>query len=55
VLVGSEYWRGLIEWIRERMLGEGKISPHDLELLQVCDDPKDIAAAVFRGAELQGF
>jgi uncharacterized protein (TIGR00730 family) len=55
VLVGSDYWSGLVDWMRERMLGEGKISSHDLDLLQVCDDPKEIVAAVFRGAELQGF
>jgi uncharacterized protein (TIGR00730 family) len=55
VLVGSDYWRGLIDWMRERLVGEGKISPLDLDLLQVCDDPKEIVAAVFRGAELQGF
>jgi len=55
VLVGSDYWRGLLDWMRERLVGEGKIAPHDMELIQLCDDPKDIAAAVFRGAELQGF
>ena len=32
VLVGSDYWRGLVDWLRERMLAEGKISPDDLEL-----------------------
>jgi len=55
VLVGSDYWHGLVDWIRERMLGEDKISPGDLDLFTVCDDPKDIVAALFRGAELQGF
>jgi uncharacterized protein (TIGR00730 family) len=55
VLVGSDYWRGLIDWMHERLLGEEKIDPGDLDLLTVCDDPKDIVAAVFRGAELQGF
>jgi uncharacterized protein (TIGR00730 family) len=55
VLVGSDYWGGLVQWLRERMLSDGMISRHDLDLFQVCDDPKDIVAAVFRGAELQGF
>jgi hypothetical protein len=55
VLVGSDYWQGLVDWMRERMAGERKISAGDLELFTVCDDPKDIVAAVFRGAELQGF
>src|SRR4051794_2833008 len=55
VLVGSDYWQGLVDWLRERMVTEGKISRSDLDLFTVCDDPKDIVAAVFRGAELQGF
>jgi uncharacterized protein (TIGR00730 family) len=55
VLVGSDYWRGLIEWMRERVLGEKKVEPIDLDLIHLCDHPKEIVAAVFRGAELQGF
>jgi uncharacterized protein (TIGR00730 family) len=55
VLVGSDYWSGLIDWMRSRMLEGGKIIPEDMDLFTVCDDPKDVAAAVFRGAEDQGF
>jgi uncharacterized protein (TIGR00730 family) len=55
VLVGSDYWSGLIDWMRERMLGEGKVDPHDLKLLEVVDDPHEVVARVFAGAELQGF
>jgi uncharacterized protein (TIGR00730 family) len=55
VLVGSEFWGGLVDWMRERLLGGDKISPGDLDLFTVCDDPKDVAAAIFRGAEQQGF
>jgi len=55
VLVGSDYWAGLVDWIREQVLGRGMISPEDMDLFRVCDDPKDVTAAVFRGAEEQGF
>jgi uncharacterized protein (TIGR00730 family) len=55
VLVGSDYWGGLVSWIRERLLDGGKISPEDIDLFTVCDDPSEVAAAVFRGAEEQGF
>jgi uncharacterized protein (TIGR00730 family) len=55
VLVGTEYWSGLIEWIRERMLAEGKIAPHDMHLFEVTDDPHEVVAKIFAGAELQGF
>jgi uncharacterized protein (TIGR00730 family) len=55
VLVGTDYWGGLIDWIRERMLGEGKISPYDMHLFEVTDDPHEVVAKIFAGAELQGF
>jgi uncharacterized protein (TIGR00730 family) len=55
VLVGSDYWSGLIEWMRERLLDEGKIAPHDMRLFEVTDDPHEVVAKIFAGAELQGF
>jgi uncharacterized protein (TIGR00730 family) len=48
VLVGSDYWKGLIDWVRARLEGTGKISPDDLNLLQVLDEPEDVVAAVNR-------
>jgi uncharacterized protein (TIGR00730 family) len=42
VLVCSGYWSGLLGWLRERMLGEGKIGAADLDLLQVTDDPAEV-------------
>ena len=42
ILVGSDYWGGLVDWIRERLLGEGKISPGDLDLFCVTDDPVEV-------------
>jgi uncharacterized protein (TIGR00730 family) len=38
VLVGSDYWSGLVSWLRERMLADGYISPPDVDALAVCDD-----------------
>ena len=46
ILVGSEYWTGLIDWIKEKLLGEKRISPEDLEILQIMDDPEEIVKAV---------
>jgi uncharacterized protein (TIGR00730 family) len=54
VLVGSEFWAGLIDWMGERLAGEGKLGPGDLELLTVCDDPAAACDAVRAGAERQG-
>ena len=38
VLVGSDYWGGLIKWLREEMLGDGYISPGDVSTIAVCDE-----------------
>jgi uncharacterized protein (TIGR00730 family) len=46
VLFGSAYWSGLIEWLRATVLQEGKISPVDLEILTVTDDPAEVVKAV---------
>ncbi len=39
VLMGKDYWSGLIDWLRDTMLEAGKISAGDLELFQITDDP----------------
>ena len=46
ILVGSEYWSGLIEWIKLRLIREKRISPEDLDILQVMDEPEEIIKAV---------
>ena len=55
ILVGEAYWRGLITWMRERLAGEGMISPTDLDLLQVFDEPQDVVDAIFAFYEKRGF
>ncbi|GAA1653698.1 LOG family protein [Georgenia ruanii] len=46
VLVGSEYWGGLVAWLRDTMVARGTISPADLELLPVVDTAADAVEAV---------
>jgi uncharacterized protein (TIGR00730 family) len=41
VLFGTEYWSGLIGWIRDTMAREGKISSDDLDLLRLTDSPAE--------------
>jgi len=41
ILMGSEYWKGLFDWLRKTMLRDSKISPDDLELFQMIDDPDE--------------
>ena len=51
VLVGSAFWGDLTGWMRERLLGDGMISPEDLGLLRVADDPAGVLAAIRAGLD----
>jgi uncharacterized protein (TIGR00730 family) len=42
ILFGSEYWAGLLKWLREIMLAEGKISPIDLDRLVITNSPEHV-------------
>jgi uncharacterized protein (TIGR00730 family) len=45
-LVGSDYWGGLVEWIKGRLLDRKMISPEDMDIIQVMDDPEEVVRAV---------
>lgn len=51
ILFGRHYWAGLIRWIQSRVLSEGKISPGDLDLMILTDDPQEAAHAVISAWE----
>jgi uncharacterized protein (TIGR00730 family) len=48
ICVGSAFFGGLVEWMKIKLLGEGMVSPGDLELIQVTDDPKEVIEIVRR-------
>jgi len=45
-LLGKKYWGGLVDWVTEVMVKEGKISPEDLDILHVVDDQEEIVAGI---------
>ena len=54
VLMGKEYWAGLFDWVKTKMLAEGNISKEDLDLFSMTDDPKvaaKIVADFYKGTE----
>jgi hypothetical protein len=51
VLLDSEYWRGLLDWIRDPLLARGMISPEDWDNLHVTDDPKEAVRLVVTAYE----
>lgn len=46
VLMGKEYWTGLVEWIKTRMMRDGMVSQGDLDLFFITDEPKEAAALI---------
>jgi uncharacterized protein (TIGR00730 family) len=55
LLMHAAYWQGLIGWIRERLEAEGMISPGDVDLLQLVDEPQQAVDAIFKFYERRGF
>lgn len=47
ILVGSEFWEGLMDWFKSAMLTNGTISEEDLDLMQIIDEPQEIVDAIF--------
>jgi predicted Rossmann-fold nucleotide-binding protein len=45
-LVGQQYWGGLIDWLRARMLEDGNIGERDLGLINICETPEDVLELV---------
>jgi uncharacterized protein (TIGR00730 family) len=46
VLVGKEYWQGLVDWLKTSVRAEGAISPEDIDLLHVVDEPEEVCAII---------
>ncbi len=47
ILVGSEFWRGLIDWFQNSLVGLGAIGEGDMELFQILNEPKAVTEAIF--------
>jgi len=44
--VGSNYWKGFFDWIKEVVLKQGKISSTDFDILQLIDEPEEIIKTI---------
>jgi hypothetical protein len=56
VLYDTAYWKGFLDWIRGTLLAEGKISPEDLDLMELADTPEDVVRIIMArsGSVLEG-
>lgn len=55
ILVGSDFWRGLIDWFRDTLVEKNTISAEDLDLFMICDQPMDVVNAIFDYYEYKSF
>ena len=55
ILVHTPFWRGLIDWLRERLVTENMIAAGDMDLVQLIDEPQQVVDAIFDYYEKRGF
>ena len=55
VLVGTAFWSGLIDWMRETLLAEGMIGAGDIDMMRIVDDSDAVVNAIFDFYEARGF
>ncbi len=48
VLFGTAYWQGLLDWIRDYAMKQGKVSEQDLQLLHVTDSPAEVVEIIIK-------
>ncbi|GAA2804450.1 hypothetical protein GCM10020219_090110 [Nonomuraea dietziae] len=53
VLMGTEYWGGLIDWIKNTLLASGKISAQDLDLIHLTDDVEEAVNIIIESERLR--
>ena len=42
ILMGKEYWKGLLDWLKDSMVQRNMILPFDLEMIQLIDEPEEV-------------
>jgi predicted Rossmann-fold nucleotide-binding protein len=50
-LFGSDYWAGMLQWLKEVMLREGKIVEEDLRRLHLTDSPAEVVEIISRSQD----
>ena len=46
VLIGVDYWGGLVDWIADKLVATGRVGPNDLELVTLTDDIEEMLAVI---------
>ncbi len=46
ILMGRDYWAGMLDWVRQHLLTSGLIGPMDMDIIKVLDDPAEVVQAI---------
>jgi uncharacterized protein (TIGR00730 family) len=55
ILVCSEFWGGMIDWFKDRLVSEGMVDAEDMNLIQLIDEPEKVVEAIFKHYEARPF
>lgn len=55
ILVNSKFWKGLLDWFEQGLVGEGTIDPEDMSLITLTDSADDVVETIFSHYEKRGF
>jgi len=55
ILVNSDFWGGMIDWFKARLVAEKMVDPEDINLIQLIDEPGQVVEAIFKHYEARPF
>jgi uncharacterized protein (TIGR00730 family) len=55
ILVCSDFWRGMVDWFKDRLVAEKMIDAADMDLIQLIDEPEQVVEAIFKHYEARPF
>lgn len=55
ILVGADFWNGLLEWMKDQLLANGMINAEDMDLLSVVEEPQEVVEVLFDHYGTRGF
>jgi uncharacterized protein (TIGR00730 family) len=55
ILMGTAFWKGLIDWMQDTLVAEGMIAADDMKLIRVIDEPQQVVDAIFDFYQSRGF
>ncbi|WP_404827451.1 LOG family protein [Ferribacterium limneticum] len=55
ILVCSDFWGGMIDWFKDRLVAEGMVDEEDINLIQLIDEPEKVVEAIFKHYEARPF